>query len=170
MTYSRPGIFCLLLLLAFGNLGPSNEGGCQPQWAPSASRMLGTQAPNFVLPNLKGEKIELSSVTARKPTLLVFWATWCPACIEEIPTLNGWHKDYKDLAILGINVQESAERVKTFTKKKKILYPILLDEEGEVAEKFGLVGIPAAILLAKGGKVIYFGFSLPRNIDRLIKE
>lgn len=170
MSYSRPGIFCLLLLLAFGNLGPSNEGGCQPQWASSGDRLLGTQAPDFALPNLKGEKVKLSSLTAKKPVLLIFWATWCPACIEEIPTLNEWNQTYKDLAILGINVQESAARIKAFTKKKKILYPILLDEEGDVAGQFGLVGIPAAILLAKGGRVIYFGFSLPRNIDRLIKE
>ena len=170
MNLTRPGIFSVLLILTLGSLAASNEGGCQPQWISPSSRMLGTQAPNFTLPALKGEKVELSTITAEKPVLLIFWATWCPTCVEEIPTLNEWHQKYKNLAIFGINVQESNERVKVFKKKKKMLYPILLDGEGEVAGQFGLVGIPAAILLAKGGKIIYFGFSLPQNIEQIIKE
>jgi len=166
----RPLALSFLLILALGSCSPSTDGGCRSQWAPSASRLLGAQAPNFVLPNLAGEKVELASLTGKKPTLLVFWATWCPTCKEEIPILNEWSQKFPDLTILGIDVQESRERVQAFAQKQKIQYPILLDEEGEVAQQYGLVGIPAAILLAKGGKVIYYGFALPRNIERLIEE
>lgn len=133
-------------------------------------RFLGTQAPNFVLPNLAGEKVELAAVVSQKPVLLVFWATWCPTCKEEIPLLNEWNGKYPGLKILGINVEESPERVKTFADKYKIRYEVLLDQEGQTTQEYGLVGVPSSILLAKGGKVIYYGFSLPENIGSLIQE
>lgn len=133
-------------------------------------RLLGAQTPNFILPALTGEKVELASLVGQKATLLVFWATWCPTCREEIPILNEWNEKYPSLQILGINVQESRDRVKRFTKKHKMNYPVLLDEEGEAAQLYGLVGIPASILLTREGKIIYFGFALPENIDRLIQE
>ncbi len=136
---------------------------------PSPSdQFLGNQAPNFTLSNLNSEKVELAGVTSQKPTLLVFWATWCPTCNEEIPVLKEWHKKFPGLQILSIDVEEPAERVKTFAKKKEIPYPVLLDLEGNVAHQYGLVGIPASVLIAKGGRVLYYGFSLPENIDQLI--
>ena len=140
--------------------------GCSPY---AGERLLGNQAPDFTLSNLKGEKVQLSKLTSEKPVMLVFWATWCPTCNEEIPILNQWVPLYPGLQIVGINVQESPERVRMFTEKKKFQYPVLLDEEGGVAEQYGLVGIPASVLIAKGGKIIYYGFSLPQNVDQLIK-
>ena len=139
---------------------------CSPY---AGERLLGNQAPDFTLPNLKGEKVQLSKLTSEKPVMLVFWATWCPTCNEEIPVLNQWVHLYPGLQIVGINVQESPERVRMFTEKNKFQYPVLLDKEGEVAEQYGLVGIPASVLIAKGGKIIYYGFSLPQNVDQLIK-
>ncbi len=172
MKVRRFASFSLLIALVLGSCGPSTSsgGGCGSAWVPTENRLLGAQAPNFTLPTVGGEKMELASLVQQKPTLLVFWATWCPTCKEEIPTLNEWSKKYPALQILGIDVQESGERVKAFAKRQKMNYPILLDEEGETAQRYGLVGIPASVLLAKGGKVIYFGFALPENIDSLIRE
>ncbi len=138
--------------------------------APPASQLLGSPAPNFTLSDLKGQKVELASAVSQKPTLLVFWATWCPTCKEEIPTLNEWAAQYPQLQIFGIDVQESRDRVKAFAEKRKMNYPILLDEDGSVAELYGLVGIPASVLLAKGGEIIYYGFALPENIGQLIQK
>lgn len=153
--------FCGFLLIIF------LLGSCSP----SVSRSLvGNQAPPFTLNNLEGQKVSLASFTSQKPTLLVFWATWCPTCTEEIPVLNDWTKKYPALQIVGVNVQEPAERVKAFVDQRGIRYPILLDTEGEVAGLYGLVGIPAAILVGKDGSVLYFGFSLPKNIETLIRE
>ena len=161
-------LFFLSLPLLLGNCSASSGGGCEAPWVSTGSRLLGSQAPNFVLPNLAGEKVELAAVSSQKPTLLVFWATWCPTCVEEIPVLNEWTEKYPGLQILGVNVQEPAERVRPFVKKYKIRYQVLLDEEGEAAQQYGLVGVPSTILLAKGGKVIYYGFALPQNIEQLM--
>ena len=161
----------LILLLLLGSCGSSQPGGgCVSSWAPPGQELLGNQAPNFTLSSLSGEKVELAGLAQKKPTLLVFWATWCPSCVEEIPILNEWSEKYPGLQILGVNVQEPLKRVQAFAQKRKIRYPIVLDGAGEVAQQYGLVGIPAAILLSKGGKVIYYGFTLPQNIEQLIQE
>lgn len=161
----------LILLLLLGSCGSQpGGGGCASSWAPPGQTLLGAQAPNFILSSLSGEKIELMSLVRQKPTLLVFWATWCPSCAEEIPILNEWTEKYPGLHILGVNVQEPAERIRAFAEKHKIRYPIVFDQEGEVAHQYGLVGIPAAILVSKGGQIIYYGFSLPKNIDQLIAD
>ena len=158
MKYLRSSILSIFLTALLA--------GCSPY---AGERLLGNQAPDFTLSNLKGEKVQLYKLTSEKPVMLVFWATWCPTCNEEIPVLNQWVHLYPGLQIVGINVQESPERVQMFTEKKKFQYSVLLDEEGEVAEQYGLVGIPASVLIAKGGKIIYYGFSLPQNVDQLIK-
>lgn len=159
----------LSLALLLGSCG-SSSGGCQGLISPPTHPILGTQAPNFVLPGLDGKAVDLATVVNQKPTLLVFWATWCPTCIEEIPVLNEFTNTYPGLQVLAVNVEEPRERVLAFSQKREIRYPIVLDEEGEVAQAYGLVGIPASLLLAKGGRVIYYGFTLPRNIEQLIKE
>ena len=158
MNRARIFSFCILLGMALGSCSAS------------PNRFLGSQAPNFTLPDLQGNKVELANVVHEKPTLVVFWATWCPTCNEEIPTLNQWTELYPGLQILAVNVEEAGDRVRKFAEKKKIRYPVLLDEKGEIAEQYGLVGIPAAVLIAKGGQVIYYGFSLPVNVEQLIKQ
>ena len=114
--------------------------------------------------------VKLSEIYAASPVLLVFWASWCPSCREEIPVLNAWHKGYAALGlkIFGVNVQENPERVAAFTAETPIYYPILLDRDAAVAGDYGLMGVPASVLVAKGGKILYYGFSLPKNIEELL--
>ena len=168
MNHIRPAAFFVLAAMAFGSCGgPSGGCGARVPAGPLEHR-LGGQAPNFVLENLSGEKVELAPLVREGPALLVFWATWCPTCTEEIPVLNAWTEDYPGLRILGINYQESEAELKSFASQKGVLYSILLDREGEVARQYGLVGIPAVVLVAKGGRVVYYGFALPQNIGELI--
>lgn len=164
----KPTLVLLIAALFIGSCGGPGRGGCQS--ISSTGRLLGNQAPNFTLSDLAGEPVELAGLVQQKPTLLVFWATWCPTCVEEVPILNEWTEILPGLQIVGVNVQEPRERVQAFVEKYGVRYPILLDEEASVAHQYGLVGIPAAILIAKGGRVLYYGFSLPKNIERLIKE
>ena len=70
---------------------------------------------------------------------------------------------------MGVDVEESREQILAFVKTQPLEYPIVLDQEGEIANRFGLVGIPASLLLAQGGEIIYFGFSLPR-IDEYLEK
>ena len=130
------------------------------------------KAPDFSLPRLKGgPSVELSKITQNDPVLLIFWATWCPTCVEEIPALNALHKKHAfgGLRLLAVNVQESPEMLLDFIKTHPMSYPILLDQTGEVAEKYKIEGLPVSVLLAKGGEILYYGFSLPGNLDELLE-
>lgn len=136
--------------------------------------LRGSKAPDVSLkPLFQNQSTSLlSSVYNETPVLLVFWASWCPSCVEEVAVLNEWHQKLtpQGLKILGINVQESPEDILNFKARQPIDYPIVLDETGEVANAFGLVGIPASVFLAKGGEILYYGFSLPQNIEQLLKK
>lgn len=128
-------------------------------------------APDFALPSLnESSKITLSEINQQHSVLLVFWASWCPNCVEEIPTLNEWHRSFsaKGLKIVGINVQETRKQIEDFKSKYPIDYPIVMDEKGEVAERFGVYGLPSALVLAKGGEIVYYGFSLPSNLEQIL--
>ena len=162
MKFLSPPLF----VLVFGILTLT---GCEPP----SSKFTGAKAPDvFLNPLSQGRPNPLADLYNEAPVLLVFWASWCPSCVQEIPLLNKWHRKFapQGLKILGINVQESREEVRKFKEAKAIDYPIALDEKGEIAEAFGVAGIPSAVFLAKGGKILYYGFSLPQNIDRLLKK
>ena len=131
-----------------------------------------SRVPDFTLPVLRGEgPVAFSEVNKDSPVLIVFWASWCPNCIDEIPELNEIQKKFspQGLKIFAVNVEESKEEILEFQKTHRMDYPVLLDGKGETAEKFGLAGIPAAVLAQKGGKVLYFGFSLPANLEKLFQ-
>ena len=124
-------------------------------------------APDFSLPvfSKSGEKIKFSDINREHPVLLVFWATWCPACVKEFPILNEWTKKYsvQGLRILAVNMEEKPEAVAEFTAKQPVDFPVLMDGEGITQSLYGLQGIPVSVWVAKGGKVLYYGFSLPEN-------
>lgn len=131
------------------------------------------QAPDFSLPDLAdtSNQVRLQDVSQKGPVLLAFWASWCPTCRKEIPQLNKLHEEAQNtgLQILSVNVEEKAEHLRQFIGDHPIQYPVLLDQKGEVADRYGLTGLPAILVLAKGGKIVYYGFSIPKDLDELIK-
>ncbi len=131
-----------------------------------------SRVPDFTLPALAGDgPVVFSGVNKENPVLLVFWASWCPSCVEEIPVLNEIQKKFspRGLKIFAVNVEESRKTVQDFQETHPMNYPVLLDEKGKITEKFGLVGVPAAVLAQKGGNVLYFGFSLPADLEKLFQ-
>jgi len=126
-------------------------------------------APDFTLRLVQDQtkKITLSQLTRTQSVLLVFWATWCDACVSEIPILNAWQSQYADegLQILAVNVQESREHVTKFQDENPFDFLSVLDSDGQVASLYGLSGLPSSVLLAKGGEIIYYGFGLPERLE-----
>ncbi len=123
-----------------------------------------TVAPDFLLQSVDGTSVRLSD-SAGRVRLIDFWATWCAPCREEIPMLNELQATYGDrgFQILAI-AEEDAEVVRSFLEANGVRYLNLLGS-AEVAEAYGVLGLPAAYLLDGEGRVVesYFG-PKPRRV------
>jgi len=122
-------------------------------------------APDFSLPDINNNIVTLSSYKDKKPVLLFFWTTWCPYCRSELRALNNKYPALtkEGLEVLPINVGESRNRVKNFIQNYYLTYPVILDENMEVAYNYGIPGVPAYILIDKKGKVVFEGSRFPEG-------
>lgn len=90
-------------------------------------------------------------------TIVNFWATWCPPCVEEIPSLNRLKSAMKDLdfELISINYAEDKKSVADFLKRVNVEYPVLLDNNGEFAAKWNVVAYPSTFIIDTKGKIRY---------------
>lgn len=105
-------------------------------------------APALQLPDLAGQPITLAKRPA--PVMLVnFWATWCPPCVEEIPSLQRLYRRFhaQGLDILAVDVGESAESVRQFLSDKPVEFSVLLDEQGKALKDWGVHAFPTTLVL-----------------------
>ncbi|MEK6744006.1 MAG: TlpA disulfide reductase family protein [Nitrospirota bacterium] len=115
----------------------------------------GDRAPEFRLLSLEGKEISLSSYRG-KVVMVHFWATWCPPCVEELPTLERLHRAYfgKNLEILAVSVDEGgAGAVGQFMQRNKFALPVLLNPDQSVARSYGTLKFPETYLVDREGIV-----------------
>ncbi len=113
----------------------------------------GPLAPNFSLPDLDGRIISLSSFKG-KVVIVNIWATWCPPCVSETPSLDKLYKMFKDegLELLAVSVDENGKKaVEPFLKKKNLSFPVLLDPDSRVAALYRTTGVPESFIVKKDG-------------------
>jgi peroxiredoxin len=117
------------------------------------------KAPDFALPDLAGKKSRLTDFRG-KVVVLNFFATWCLPCRDEMPALERLHQTYKDkgLAVLAVEIRESAKDVRTFMQEFMISFPALLDADGSVASTYGIRPVPATYLISPDGKIVWRAF------------
>lgn len=134
----------------------------------------GEMAPDFILDDLSGKQVKLSSFRGKNFVYLTFWATWCPYCVREIPTQKKMYSEYsaKGLKILAVNVgsNDPIKRVTAFYEKHKLPYQVLYDKSSAVSQLYGVQGIPVSILIDRKGIIRYRGFQLPEDIAGLMKK
>lgn len=98
-----------------------------------------------------------------KNVILVFWATWCTDCMEEVPDVERLYLEYKkegkeDLVILGVNTpnrepEASISKIKAFMKEKDYTFPTLMDEDGNVFEAYKIRTYPTTYFIGADGKL-----------------
>ena len=134
----------------------------------------GADAPlNYTLKDINGADVTLSSYEG-KVILINFWATWCGPCKIEIPHLVELQNQYKDdLVILGVSVDDTAEKMKPYADAMKINYPLLVGLGREdMQEAYGpLWGIPVSVFIDREGKVHkrHSGIATKEQFEREIK-
>jgi len=127
-------------------------------------------AASFALNDLNGREVKLSDYRG-KPVLLYFMASWCPQCRALIPRLKEIHALYsgRGLVFLQINVMESKEKMVSYTKRHDLPYRTLLDSEGNVAQAYGVMGLPVLVLIDRAGEIICWNCrSLDKRLETLM--
>ncbi|MEN8176708.1 MAG: TlpA disulfide reductase family protein [Pseudomonadota bacterium] len=116
----------------------------------------GQPAPALRLPDLSGNSIDLESYRG-KVILVNFWATWCPPCIRELPSMRRLKETLgsEGLEILAVNRQESPRRVAQFLKQTPVNFPVLLDESAESSKAWNAEVLPTSFLVGPGGHIRY---------------
>jgi thiol-disulfide isomerase/thioredoxin len=107
------------------------------------------------LTDLKGRSVSFSEFKG-KILFVNFWATWCPPCREEMPSMEKLHTrlKHKDFVILAVDLMEPASKVEAFFQEFKLTFMALLDSNGEVGSLFGIRSIPTTLILDKNGMII----------------
>jgi peroxiredoxin len=113
-------------------------------------------APDFSAPNLDGQAMRLSAYRGQV-VLVSVWATWCPPCREEMPSMERLYQKLADrgFVILAVSQDETgADGVKTFVDQTKVTFPVLLDPDGDVGRSYGVWGYPESFLVDRTGGIV----------------
>ncbi len=116
----------------------------------------GHQAPDFALKSLEGKTLRFSELRGKKVVLINFWATWCPPCRLEMPTMQKIYSEYrgKGFEILAVNIEPDAKQeIREFMKELRLTFPVLLDPQMKVAREYRVFGLPVSILVDRKGIV-----------------
>ncbi len=113
------------------------------------------KAIDFTLKDLEGKTHKLSDYKG-KIVFLNFWATWCPPCRAEMPSMQKIYEtwDSKKFVMLAVAVKQNRDVVKNFIEENAYNFPVLLDSDGKVAGMYRVRGIPTTYLIDKEGNII----------------
>jgi peroxiredoxin len=114
-------------------------------------------APDFWLSNLAGDYVKLSDYRG-KVVFLNVWATWCPPCREEMPSMESLYRKLKgrNFEMLGVSIDRDGEKVvRPFAVKYGLTFPVLLDPDNKTYRLYGLTGVPETFIVDKSGVVIH---------------
>ena len=133
----------------------------------------GAAAPDFRLTPFSGTQPVSLSDYRGKAVLVDFWASWCSPCRQSLPLYDKLRADFpaSDFAVLAIGLDEDTADALAFLHEHPVEYMTLQDSKGDVAQAFGLKGMPSSYLIDRSGIVRYrhIGFE-PRDIDALKRE
>lgn len=121
---------------------------------PGEVRMMltGSRAANFALKTLEGEPVALDE-TRGKVVVLDFWATWCPPCREELPSIEKLRQEFAgQVQFFGINDEDSGT-VKDFLRKHAYELPVLMDGKRQVHRQYGVSAIPTMLIIDRQGVI-----------------
>lgn len=147
--------------------------------APRAARAqemgleIGTRAPTAVVQTLDGKPVDLARVVGGGPTLIEFWATWCPNCRELEPTLKAVAAKYAGrvrFVGVAVSVNESPERVRLYVQKHAIPGQQFFDAKGAATGAYDAPATSYVVVLDRTGRVVYTGLGGDQNLEAAIKK
>jgi len=146
-----------------------------------AQLQIAEKIPGFITSTLEGRRIALKDYwekQRKKAIVLSFFATWCHPCKEDLKYLQRLQNrhGYQGLQVLGVLTQDSAKEseVRVFLQKLGVNLPVLMDQDGIIAKRYGIIGLPCNFMIDKEGilKAKYLGYSedVKREFEKRLIE
>jgi peroxiredoxin len=106
--------------------------------------------------DINGKLIELRDYKGQV-TLVNFWATWCPPCVHEIPSLNNLKSKMKgkNFQLISINYAETPETVRNFLEQVQVDFPVLMDVDNQVSAQWNVIAFPSTFVVGSDGNIHY---------------
>jgi len=150
--------------------GPTSQASQEPENSENSEDKNNSLAPDFTSQDVFGNQVSLSDFQGKKPVLLVFWATWCGYCKEELPDLKEFNQKYKDrIEVVVIDSGETKETIKDYIEENSIDFTVLLDEQREIWNKYFVRGTPAHFLINKQSQAVtaWPGLASMANLEEM---
>ncbi len=130
-------------------------------------------APELTLEDLSGNPVSLDD--RRGSVVLVnLWATWCPPCREEMPTLQAFYEKYKShgFILIAIDQEEPLETVVPFVEEFGLTFPVWLDAEYQAQQEFNTMGLPSSYVIDRSGRVrlMWIGGISAKNLEKFVPD
>ena len=134
----------------------------------------GMPAAGFSLTDLYGKAHSLEQYKG-KIVLVNFWATWCKPCTSEMPAMQTVYDQLrdKDFVVLAVNELEDEAKVREHIQQYNHTFPVLLDRENQVANQYGVFGLPVSVFIDQQGVVqeyIKGGLLTERKIQEIVSR
>lgn len=164
--------FIASLLISYSYCGISAEKTKKTN-TETLTRVAGSPAaPDFNLEDQNGNFVKLSDYKG-KVVIVNFWATWCPPCRKEMPSMQrAWEILSKDdIAMLAVNVGEDSDAIFAFTAEYPVDFPLIMDKTSSVTRQWRVRGLPATYIVDPQGKIVYQAIgSREWDAERLIQQ
>jgi len=110
---------------------------------------------DFELNLLDGSSVRLSDLKG-KVVFLNFWATWCPPCRAEMPSMEALYQRFKDqgLEMIAVNMRENRDRVAGFMTEYKLTFPAALSLDGRIGNAYGVQYLPTTLIIDRNNEII----------------
>jgi thiol-disulfide isomerase/thioredoxin len=155
-----PQVIKLLQQMPMPPLPPplsENKPAAQHGLDSSLKPYVGKPLPKLLdLPDFNGQRVIRNNYKG-KVTVVNFWATWCPPCVEEIPSLNRLRQAMqgKPFELISIDYAEDKQRIEKFLQQVNVDFPVLLDGDGKVAASWGVLVFPSTFVIGPDGMIHY---------------
>lgn len=131
----------------------------------NSKEQIKTNLNEILVKDIYGKEVELIN-SSKNGVIINFWASWCTACVNELPLLNESYKqDQYDL--LTVNIADNLAGIKKYVKRYDLVFPIIIDSEQFLKKTYSVSALPLTIVINNKGEVIERMQGELTNIDQI---